>query len=222
MRFSIVHTSTGNYLLSGEIAGVERNLKVRQRRIGGGSGDGGSPVVVNVYDLHSELNGSWVATTLGFGAYHTGVSSVAESASLHPTTVHPTFAQQPHAHSLRCSLSTPPPRRYTFCESGIVSHRPRACGGTATCRDALEVGSFGGSIGSVELLVGSPTTPVAAGDDDGSASTKFEAGVQLWVGHACMDEPYTGGVREVLAFDASTDTLWCERGGSLVCSLSKR
>ena len=103
---------------------------------------------------------------------------------------------------------TPPPTDASAASSmDTVVDTLQSAGGAASG----SVGSFGGSVGSV----GSPTTPVAAGDDDGSASTKFEAGVQLWVGHAGMDEPYTGGVREVLAFDASTDTLWCERGGRL-------
>ena len=34
-----------------------------------------------------------------------------------------------------------------------MSHRPRACGGTATFREALEVGSFGGRKGDVNKIV---------------------------------------------------------------------
>ena len=79
------------------------------------------------------------------------------------TTISDHTANVWQALTLFAQYRSPLPHRYTFCESGIVSHHPRACGGTATFREALEVGAFGGGKGDVNKIVASLRSDWAPG-----------------------------------------------------------
>lgn len=106
-----------------------------------------------------------MATTLGFGAYHTGVvvggqEYVTTAAIAAAATLHRVAKVSTHYNNITICISPHPHpgphpyrRRYTFCESGIVSHRPKACGGGATFREELTLGAFNGSAADVHRVV---------------------------------------------------------------------
>ena len=70
------------------------------------------------YDLNRELNGSWVATTLGFGAYHTGVvvggqEYVATAAIAAAATLHRVAKVSTHYNDITICISPPSPLTLT-------------------------------------------------------------------------------------------------------------